>query len=272
MTGDVLNIWYDKRFNYRINASGQIANRALDGSEQFYLGGMNGVRAYGSSNIGGIVGNNSGRVDQVFNALTNANTISSSGAWGNLAGKNYGGIFNAYNKDTHTENNLHNVGSGYEVVATDYNDTAIWKNYAGQNVEIGGDVQAENLLSVFLTNAQVNLNDEAHKIIYDEKEHHISVKTLTKANGKLSNQSLQIVYNDGTKQTVIGTISVADNKAAHSLQDYLNSLNTGGTPALIEGLSGIKNIGEYHEVLFSHQISSGLLSPNNLGFNFRVVC
>ncbi len=49
LTGDILNIWYDNKFNYRIKASGQLANRALDGSEQFYLGGMNGVRAYGSS-------------------------------------------------------------------------------------------------------------------------------------------------------------------------------------------------------------------------------
>lgn len=49
LTGDILNIWYDNKFNYRIKASGQLANRPLDGSEQFYLGGMNGVRAYGSS-------------------------------------------------------------------------------------------------------------------------------------------------------------------------------------------------------------------------------
>lgn len=49
LTGDLLNIWYDNKFNYRINFRGQLANRALDGSEQFYLGGMNGVRAYGSS-------------------------------------------------------------------------------------------------------------------------------------------------------------------------------------------------------------------------------
>ncbi len=49
LTGDILNIWYDNKFNYRIKASGQLANRSLDGSEQFYLGGMNGVRAYGAS-------------------------------------------------------------------------------------------------------------------------------------------------------------------------------------------------------------------------------
>ena len=49
VTGDLLNIWYDGAWNYRINASGQLANRALDSSEQFFLGGMNGVRAYGAS-------------------------------------------------------------------------------------------------------------------------------------------------------------------------------------------------------------------------------
>ena len=49
LTGDLLNVWYDGDWNYRIKASGQMASRALDGSEQFYLGGINGVRAYGAS-------------------------------------------------------------------------------------------------------------------------------------------------------------------------------------------------------------------------------
>ncbi len=49
LTGDILKIWYDNKFNYRISGSMQMANRALDSSEQFYLGGMNGVRAYGAS-------------------------------------------------------------------------------------------------------------------------------------------------------------------------------------------------------------------------------
>lgn len=56
LTGDLLNIWYDGRFNYRVSGHAQLANRALDGSEQFYLGGMNGVRAYGSSDGYGDVG------------------------------------------------------------------------------------------------------------------------------------------------------------------------------------------------------------------------
>lgn len=49
LTGDFFHVWYDGPWNFRLKASGQIANRPLDGSEQFYLGGINGVRAYGAS-------------------------------------------------------------------------------------------------------------------------------------------------------------------------------------------------------------------------------
>lgn len=48
LTGDLLKVWYDGPWNYRFRGSWQLANRPLDGSEQFYLGGMNGVRAYGN--------------------------------------------------------------------------------------------------------------------------------------------------------------------------------------------------------------------------------
>ena len=48
-TGDFLSVWYDGTWSYRLNGSGQVSNRSLDGSEQFYLGGMDGVRAYGAS-------------------------------------------------------------------------------------------------------------------------------------------------------------------------------------------------------------------------------
>lgn len=56
LTFDLLNIWYDGRWNYRISFRSQLANRALDGSEQFYLGGINGVRAYGNSDGYGDMG------------------------------------------------------------------------------------------------------------------------------------------------------------------------------------------------------------------------
>ncbi len=48
LTGDLFKIWYNGPWNYRFRGSWQLANRPLDGSEQFYLGGMSGVRAYGN--------------------------------------------------------------------------------------------------------------------------------------------------------------------------------------------------------------------------------
>lgn len=48
LTGDLFKVWYDGPWNYRIRTSWQLGSRALDGSEQFYLGGMNGVRGYGN--------------------------------------------------------------------------------------------------------------------------------------------------------------------------------------------------------------------------------
>lgn len=52
LTGDLFKVWYDGPWNYRFRGSWQLANRPLDGSEQFYLGGMNGVRAYGNGDAG----------------------------------------------------------------------------------------------------------------------------------------------------------------------------------------------------------------------------
>lgn len=56
LTSDLLHVIYDGKTNYRVQFSGQIANRNLDGSEMFYLGGMNGVRAYGASEGSGDIG------------------------------------------------------------------------------------------------------------------------------------------------------------------------------------------------------------------------
>lgn len=49
LTGNLFKVWYDGPWNYRFRFQSQLANRALDGSEQFYLGGMDGVRAYGNN-------------------------------------------------------------------------------------------------------------------------------------------------------------------------------------------------------------------------------
>lgn len=41
-----MRVWYVDKWNFRVNARGQLASRALDSSEQFFMGGANGIRAY----------------------------------------------------------------------------------------------------------------------------------------------------------------------------------------------------------------------------------
>ena len=56
LTADVKHVRYWKDWNLQLMAQAQLANRDLDGSERFYLGGMNGVRAYPASELSGDCG------------------------------------------------------------------------------------------------------------------------------------------------------------------------------------------------------------------------
>lgn len=56
LTADVSHVRYWKLWNLRLEAHAQLANRELDGSERFYLGGINGVRAYPASETSGDTG------------------------------------------------------------------------------------------------------------------------------------------------------------------------------------------------------------------------
>ena len=56
LTADFNHVRYWKDWNLRVEASAQLANRDLDGSERFYLGGMKGVRAYPASEVSGDCG------------------------------------------------------------------------------------------------------------------------------------------------------------------------------------------------------------------------
>lgn len=58
LTADFNHVRYWTDWNARIEAHVQFANRDLDGSERFYLGGMNGVRAYPASETSGDTGYN----------------------------------------------------------------------------------------------------------------------------------------------------------------------------------------------------------------------
>lgn len=52
-TADFTHIKFDRKANYRVNLSAQIASKNIDSSERFYIGGMNSVRAYAGSTFTG---------------------------------------------------------------------------------------------------------------------------------------------------------------------------------------------------------------------------
>lgn len=56
LTADFNHVRYWKLWNLRFEAHAQLANRGLDGSERFYLGGLSGVRAYPASETSGDTG------------------------------------------------------------------------------------------------------------------------------------------------------------------------------------------------------------------------
>ena len=58
LTADFSHVRYWNEWNLRVEAHAQLANRDLDGSERFYLGGMNSVRAYPASETSGDYGYN----------------------------------------------------------------------------------------------------------------------------------------------------------------------------------------------------------------------
>lgn len=263
------------------------------------------IAADGSNNVGGIVGTNEGTVKEVFNTIAGNGSVTGNTNVGGLIGTNSGTLSNAYSTSivvgktnvgnvvgdntngtvtniyaTNTSGNLVGTNNGkinisYSFSSSDNNKNGItylekdeqkdkdkytsfdentWKFYDGN---------ANPLLKVFLTKAEFvptkdkdgnnvkpyfvyNGNKQGVLIHYDEK-----------------NKIVEVL---DAKNIVIGTIKVANEDAAHSLEDYINTI--GKDNQLINGVQFI-DAGTY-EMLFSQQINTDGKNgnPNNLGFDF----
>lgn len=229
----------------------------------------------GGINVGGVVGNNAGSVDQVFNASKNV-----TGATGKVVGKvvgyndNNGTIKNAYdtvlgitdNDDTKV------IGGGTKVITE---EPEKWTTYGG-----GNDYGTNKLLSVFLTKINFVPKDaNAFKdFVYNAHKQSIIVKAEKTSDG----QDIVNVYkNDGlgntNSETLLGHFVNASNNlgddanAAHSLADFINTqITTGddkGTGDLLSGTSftdaGTYNIFNTKQI----DVKGNNGSPNNLGFD-----
>lgn len=263
------------------------------------------IAADGSNNVGGIVGTNEGTVKEVFNTIVGNGSVTGNTNVGGLIGTNSGTLSNAYSTSivvgktnvgnvvgdntngtvtniyaTNTNGNL--IGTNKGTINTSYSfsssddgkkgiiylekedeqkdkdkytfDENTWKFYDGN---------ANPLLKIFLTKAEF--------VPTTDKDGN-NVKPYFVYNGK--QQGVLISYNKDknlvevldAENKVIGTIKVADEDAAHSLEDYINTRGQGNQ--LINGVQFV-DAGTY-EMLFSQQINTDGKNgnPNNLGFDF----
>lgn len=263
------------------------------------------IDASNSSNVGGIVGTNEGTVKEVFNTIAGNDSVTGNTNVGGLIGTNSGTLSNAYstsfvegNTDvgnvvgdntnatvtniyaTNTNGNL--IGTNNGTINTSYSfsssddgkkgitylktedeqkdkdkytfDRGIWKFYDGN---------ANPLLKIFLTKAEFvpttdkDGNNVKPNFVYNGKQQGVLIRY---------NKDESLVEVLDAKNIVIGTIKVANKDAAHSLEDYINTIGKGNQ--LINGVQFV-DAGTY-EMLFSQQINTNGKNgnPNNLGFDF----
>lgn len=260
------------------------------------------IVASGSKNVGGIVGTNEGTVKEVFNTIAGNGSVTGNTNVGGLIGTNSGELSNAYSTSTvvgnvvgnntrtgivtniyatNTNGNLIGTNNGtidksYSFSSSDKNKTNITylekeadqkdkDNYSSfdKNTWKFYDGNTNPLLKVFLTKAEFvpTTDNEGNNVkpnfVYNGKQQGVLISY---------NKDKNLVEVLDAKNIVIGTIKVADGNAAHSLEDYINTIGKGNQ--LINGVQFV-DAGTY-EMLFSQQINTDgeKGNPNNLGFDF----
>lgn len=202
----------------------------------------------GGTNVGGVVGNNIGTVDQVFNAGTVTGTTNK----GLVVGNNAGNVTNAYDMDLGIADEL--VGTGGKVSIE--NDKNQWYTYGN-----GNNYGTDKLLSVFLTKISF---EKINKIYANGKEQKIVAKAVSPDS---KNYYVNVYLDNGT---FIGCLKNASNgnyfdaAAAHSLADFVNS-SEDGISELLSGAS-FTDAGTYKPMFYTRQISVKESNHNNLGF------
>lgn len=231
----------------------------------------------GNTNVGGLIGTNSGTLSNAYStSFVEGNTDV-----GNVVGDNTSGtVTNIY--ATNTKGNLIGTNNGtintsYSFSSSDKNKTNItylekeadqkdkdnYSSFFDENTWKFYDGNTNPLLKVFLTKAEF--------VPAKDKDGN-NVKPYFVYNG---NKQGVLIHYDGSKNIVevldaknivIGTIKVADENAAHSLKDYINTIGQGNQ--LINGVQFID--ADEYEMLFSQQINTDGENgnPNNLGFDF----
>lgn len=227
-------VYNNGKVNGAENVGGLIGSNDTNGS---LIAGYNTGTISGSTKVGGVVGANAGgaEINQVFTTS------------GDIAGVSNGTMKNAYSVEKGDQKDKFN-----NVIE---DDETIWATY-------GEQYGTQKLLKVFLTKLQfvpqAGQENALKNLTYDAQTHTITVKADADNKVKVFKDNVEIGY--------FKTAS-ADKNAAHSLADYLNTMDGNSLSSLLSG-SSFKDAGE-HQIFNTQQIDTNGNngSPNNLGFD-----
>lgn len=295
--------WTDTNKDGKI-ADGEIMTDDVSGSNIGGLVGLNGydentgktgsitaayntgaIIAGSSTNVGGIAGSNTGKLDQVFNTVITGVDDKGSNVYGSITGNNYvggivgsntGTVSNAYNTSTVSGSTAGAIaGTNNGTISNVYTTVSgglVGKNDSG-TIEHNYDVstsdtdweKAENYEGFDFTGT--NGNSAVWKI-YEGSTNPLLKVFLTKVTYNPKNDQ-NLVYN-GKDQTLDVTgsgFTAADDFAAHN--------NVSGGLIYHDVAGEHKNAGTYTDNLWSEQIKAGskddTFNPNNLGYDVQSV-
>lgn len=229
--GNESTIWYQTDTNSH-DIGGLIGSNVVDNNKTDSLtAGYNTGIVEGGTNVGGVVGNNAGTVDQVFNAGSRYKVI---------------GIGN-------DATNYYNLKNSADVSVEDEN---VWKVYEGGDNGATIDYGTNKLLNVFLTKLTFTPVEDFTNMVYNAKEQGFELKNVTATSAD--------VWTVGRENDVqVGTISCA--AGAHSLNDLLIAsglLAKNGKTLVGKGYDMFKT--KQIDIVENDEI----VEHNNLGFDF----
>lgn len=286
---------------------GYNADETASGAEGSLTAGYNTgtINASGSTNVGGIVGNNAGTVDQVFNTVMTENgtgAISGGNNVGGLVGTNSGTLSNAYNTTEVTSTNSGVVGNAVgensgtitniyasniigNLIGTGYDNSKVTNAYS---FATGDSTATKVLTDESVQKAEEsygfdNKNDGTTWKFYDGYSNPLLKVFLTTLT--VDSDQVDLVYNAGEQDLNIGELVgnvitapiVKDGEEIiyNGLDAYYNTVINGsdlGESELLQNTMGQKDAGTYDNWLYSGQIASGSkdgsgFNPNNLGYD-----
>lgn len=243
--------------NGEVTGSGDYVGGLVGQNEGSLTAAYNTGAITGNDYVGGIVGQNdtTGKVDQVFNA----GTVKATGGTpvsGTVAGQNDGTITNAYDMEmgngaSGAVGNGSPIGAGTAIDNSAADNPDIWLTYGSNDV-----YGVNKVLRVFLTRLTFIPYTGNETALQTALPGSLTVQADVNGKIKVLKDGKAIGYFKGTS---------GDDNAAHSLADYLRTMDAESLSALLSGDSAGQGT-----ILTTRQIQtwdkSGL-NPNNLGFD-----